>query len=53
MGCVLRCVSGGDSVDTEFAVVEMVIVGKVPESYINIDRMGEAYEGDVMDLLSR
>ena len=46
-------VSGADTVETEIPVVQTVIVGKVPESYINIDRMGEAYEGDVMDLLSR
>ncbi len=53
IGTVMPTVTAADTVETEIPVVQTVIVGKVPESYINIDRMGEAYEGDVMDLLSR
>lgn len=53
IGIVMPTVTAADTVETEIPVVQTVIVGKVPESYINIDRMGEAYEGDVMDLLSR
>lgn len=37
---------------TELPVVQTIIVGKIPENYVNIDRMGEEYEGDVMDLIN-
>ncbi|MBQ4518107.1 MAG: sporulation protein YunB [Clostridia bacterium] len=37
---------------TELPVVQTIIVGKIPENYVNIDRMGEEFEGDVMDLIN-
>jgi len=37
---------------TELPVVQTVIVGKIPDNYVNIDRVGEEFEGDVMDLIN-
>lgn len=39
-------------IETELPVVQTIIVGKIPENYVNIDRMGEEFEGDVMDLIN-
>lgn len=36
---------------TELPVEQTIIVGKVPDNYVNIDRMGEAFEGDVLDIV--
>lgn len=51
VGAIVPTAAAVHTVETEIPVVQAVIVGKVPESYINIDRLGEEYEGDVMDLL--
>lgn len=48
---VMPGASAANTVETEIPIVQTVIVGKVPESYINIDRLGEDYESDVMDLI--
>ena len=36
---------------TELPVIQTIIVGKIPDNYVNIDRMGEDYEGDVLDII--
>lgn len=38
-------------ITTDLPIIQTVIVGKVPDNYVNIDRMGEEYEGDVLDLI--
>ncbi len=38
-------------IETEIPVVQTVIVGQVPENYVNIDRMGEAFEDDVLNIV--
>ncbi len=40
-----------NSLSVEIPIVQTVIVGKVPESYVKIDRLGDEYEDDVMNLL--
>ncbi|MBE7034884.1 MAG: sporulation protein YunB [Ruminococcaceae bacterium] len=37
--------------ETKLPVVQTIIVGKVPDNYVNIDRMGEDFEGDVLDII--
>ncbi len=36
---------------TELPVIQTIIVGKIPDNYVNIDRMGEGYEEDVLDII--
>ncbi len=38
-------------ITTQLPVMQTVIVGNVPDNYVNIDRMGEDYEGDVLDII--
>ena len=38
-------------ITTELPVVQTIIVGKIPDNYVNIDRLGEEYEGDVLDII--
>lgn len=38
-------------IETELPVVQTVILGKIPENYVNIDREGEAYEDDLLNLI--
>ena len=38
-------------ITTDLPIIQTIIVGKVPDNYVNIDRMGEEYEGDVLDLI--
>ncbi|MBE7048154.1 MAG: sporulation protein YunB [Ruminococcaceae bacterium] len=38
-------------IKTEMPVVQTIIVGEIPDNYVNIDRMGEDYEDDVLDII--
>ncbi|MGN1059088.1 MAG: sporulation protein YunB [Clostridia bacterium] len=38
-------------IETELPVVQTILLGKIPENYVNIDRYGEEYEGDVLDII--
>ncbi len=51
VGFVLPTTRQSAKVETEVPLVQTVIVGKVPDNYVNIDRMGETFEGDVLDIV--
>lgn len=51
MGFVLPTTRQSAQVETEVPLVQTVFVGKVPDNYVNIDRMGEDFEGDVLDIV--
>jgi len=36
---------------TNLPIIQTVIIGSVPDNYVNIDRMGEEYEDDVLDII--
>ncbi len=38
-------------IKTELPVVQTIIVGKIPDNYVNIDQLGEGYESDVLDII--
>lgn len=52
VGIVMPAGRTVSQVKTELPIVQTVIVGKIPDNYVNIDRMGEGYEDDVMDLIN-
>ena len=51
VGIVMPSVNTTQQVVTEIPVTQTLIVGKIPDNYVNIDRMGEDYEGDVLDII--
>ncbi len=51
VGIILPTGQVMSEVITEMPVVQTIIVGKIPDNYVNIDRMGEDYEGDVLDII--
>lgn len=51
VGIVMPSVNMTSQVVTTMPVTQTVIVGKLPDNYVNIDRMGEDYEGDVLDII--
>ncbi|MBQ2695880.1 MAG: sporulation protein YunB [Clostridia bacterium] len=51
VGIVMPTVNMTREITTEIPVTQTVIVGKIPDNYVNIDRMGEDYEGDVLDII--
>ncbi|MBQ9915061.1 MAG: sporulation protein YunB [Clostridia bacterium] len=52
VGVVLPGVSTVQEIETEIPVVQTVIVGKVPDNYVNIERTGEDFEDDVLNILN-
>ena len=52
VGVVLPGVSTTQEIETEIPIVQTVIVGKVPDNYVNIERTGEAFEDDVLNILN-
>ena len=48
---VLPTVHISREISTQLPVMQTVIVGNVPDNYVNIDRMGEDFEGDVLDII--
>lgn len=51
LGIIMPSVNMTKEITTEIPVTQTVIVGKIPDNYVNIDRMGEDYEGDVLDII--
>ncbi len=51
IGIVLPGGSTSNKVSTTMPVTQTVIVGKIPDNYVSIDRMGEGYEEDVLDII--
>lgn len=51
VGIVMPSVNTTGCITTEIPVTQTVIVGKIPDNYVNIDRVGEDYEGDVLDII--
>ena len=49
---VMPSASAGIDVETKVPVIQTVIVGDVPQSYTNVERTGEEYEEDLMNLLN-
>lgn len=48
---LMPTVHSGVSVSTSVPMVTAVVVGKVPQNYTNVERHGEEYEDDVLELL--
>ncbi len=48
---ILPTGSTSQKIETQIPVVQTVIVGQVPENYVSIDRMGEAFEDDVLNIV--
>ncbi len=38
-------------ISSRLPIAQTVIIGHIPDNYVNIDRMGEDYEGDVLDII--
>jgi len=50
VGLLIPTISTSVNVKTEVPVIQTIIVGDVPNSYTNVERSGEAYEDDVLQL---
>jgi len=51
VGIILPTKQISREISTVLPVLQTVILGDVPENYVNIDRMGEQYEDDVLDII--
>ncbi len=51
VGLILPSEKVQSEITSTLPVAETVIVGDVPDSYVNIDRLGEEYESDVLDVI--
>ncbi len=51
VGIVMPSVNTTSRITTDIPITQTVIVGKIPDNYVNIDRVGEDYEGDVLDII--
>lgn len=52
IGLVMPSVTTGIEAETKVPVIQTVIVGDVPQSYTNVERTGEDFEEDLMNLLN-
>ncbi|MBE7010120.1 MAG: sporulation protein YunB [Ruminococcaceae bacterium] len=51
VGIVLPTSKINREITTVLPVFQTVLLGDVPDNYVNIDRMGEAFEDDVLDII--
>lgn len=51
MGIVIPSATLSEDVTTEIPITQTVIVGKIPDNYVNIGELGENYESDVLDII--
>lgn len=51
VGILLPTARISREISTNLPVIQTLIIGEVPDNYVSIDRMGEQYEDDVLDLI--
>lgn len=51
VGIVIPSATMTEEVITDIPITQTVIVGKIPDNYVNIGELGENYESDVLDII--
>ncbi len=51
VGIVMPSVNMTREITTDIPITQTVIVGKIPDNYVNIGELGENYESDVLDII--
>jgi len=51
VGIVIPSATMTEEVTTDIPITQTVIVGKIPDNYVNIGELGENYESDVLDII--
>ncbi len=51
VGIVMPSATMTEEVITDIPITQTVIVGKIPDNYVNIGELGENYESDVLDII--
>ncbi len=51
VGIVIPSATMTEEITTDIPITQTVIVGKIPDNYVNIGELGENYESDVLDII--
>lgn len=51
VGIVMPSVNMTGSITTDIPITQTVIVGKIPDNYVNIGKLGENSESDILDII--